>query len=149
MGIMRDNDWLEGELEGLLRGPFADVEIVNPILIKFGRKARTRFGSIRLLPSGESSIQINGVFRDHKVPAEVVQATIAHELAHYAHGFSSGHEQAHDHPHQGGVVDRELRSRGLGKLVTFQKRWAKETWPQVAPKPRASSRRRRIRYRWI
>ena len=145
--MLRDNDWLEGELEGLLRGSFSDIEIINPILIKFGRRARTRFGSIRLLSGGESSIQINGVFKDPEVPAEVARVTIAHELAHYAHGFSSKHEQAHDHPHRGGVVDRELAQRGLGTELKLQKRWIKETWPKMAPKP--VRRRRRKVYRWI
>jgi hypothetical protein len=141
MSEVRDGAWLERELERLLQGPFLDVEIVNPIVVKWGRRARGRFGSIALR-DGVSVIIINGAFREPGIPAEIVRATLAHELAHYAHGFSSEHRQAHPHPHRGGVVDRELGARGLGELAGLHKRWAREEWPRIAPLSQRRTRRR-------
>jgi len=46
---MRDNSWLKKQLDFLLGKYFADVEIINPIDIRFGREAKYRFGSIRLI----------------------------------------------------------------------------------------------------
>ena len=46
---MRDNLWLKKQLEFLLKKYFSDITITNPIEIKFGREAKYRFGSIRLL----------------------------------------------------------------------------------------------------
>jgi len=46
---MRDNNWLKKQLEFLLKKYFSDVEIKNPVHIKFGREAKYRFGSIRLI----------------------------------------------------------------------------------------------------
>ena len=46
---MRDNGWLEKQLQYLLKKNFADVVISNPLEIKFGREAKYRFGSIRLV----------------------------------------------------------------------------------------------------
>src|SRR3989338_8978385 len=48
---MRDNGWLEKQLQYLLKKNFADVVISNPLEIKFGMEAKYRFRSIRLLKS--------------------------------------------------------------------------------------------------
>jgi hypothetical protein len=60
-----------------------------------------------------STILINRLFQLEIVPVEVVDATIAHELTHYLHGFSSPLEQKFSTPHAGGVVTKELKKRGF------------------------------------
>ena len=123
---MRDNKWLLYRLDEIWRGHFSDVSQVNPVTITFGRSARYRFGSIRLnFTTGMSQIIVNGRFRDRKYPQEVIDHTIVHELVHYAQGFSSPNPRLHRYPHRGGVIDRELKGRGLHHLVAFYNRWVK------------------------
>ncbi|MDO8486681.1 MAG: hypothetical protein Q7S45_00065 [Candidatus Curtissbacteria bacterium] len=134
---MRDERWLEKQLEFLLGRYFADVKITNPIEIKFGREAKFRFGSIKLLkPKGlhfltrrskpqKSIITITAMFAKEDVPADVVCFTICHELTHYAHGFSSTNKRLFRHPHHGGVVDAEIKKRGGGHLIRAYKLWIK------------------------
>ncbi|MEX0617048.1 MAG: hypothetical protein WD231_04555 [Candidatus Woykebacteria bacterium] len=106
------------------RNYFSDVKRTNPIVIRFGREAIYRFGSIRLdLKKKISYITINGRFSNSKFPAEVIDHTLAHELVHYTQGFSSENPRMHRYPHRGGVIDKELRSRGLDHLVDFYKSW--------------------------
>jgi hypothetical protein len=126
-GGFRDENWLLYRLDYLWRNYFSDVPQTNRIYIKFGRQARYRFGSIRLCYTDNSThIRINGLFKRFNIPTEIVDHTIAHELVHYAHGFSSPHPKMHHYPHKGGVVDRELYRRGLGGLVDFYNKWVKE-----------------------
>jgi hypothetical protein len=123
---MRDNQWLLFRLDEIWRTHFQDVSQVNPVTITFGRTALYRFGSIRLnFTTGVSQIIINGRFRDPKYPQEVIDHTIAHELVHYAQGFSSPNPRLHRYPHRGGVIDKELRERGLDRLVVFYNKWVK------------------------
>ena len=123
------------------------------VYIAFGRRARTRLGSIKQTGGLEkrSIITINGLFRDEAIPKEIINATIAHELCHFVHGFSSPLPQLVSYPHQGGIVDKEMKSRGLGNLLDFQKKWLKTEWPGIVKanfKPTA--RRRRARFiRWF
>lgn len=139
---MRDNRWLKKQLDFLLEKYFADLRIISPIEIKFGREARYRFGSIRLVkPRGlsrasfvllrksrpqKSLITITSMFAKESIPAKVVLYTIAHELCHYAHGFSSANRQLFRYPHHGGVVNRELESRRAEHLTRAFKSWLKE-----------------------
>ena len=141
---MRDNSWLKNQLEFLLKKYFSDVLITNPIEIKFGREAKYRFGSIRLVrPRGfrglrglrrvirsnkvpqKSIITITSMFAKDSVPTSVVRYTISHELCHYAHGFSSSNKKLFEHPHHGGIVNRELESRGADELIHVFKKWLK------------------------
>lgn len=144
---MRDHVWLNKQLYFLLKNYFADVPITNPIEIKFGREAKYRFGSIRLVrPRGikgitsikgirgllkkqetpqKSIITITSMFARESVPAPVVQYTIAHELCHYAHGFSSANRRLFRYPHHGGVVNGELTERGAKHLIVAFKKWLK------------------------
>ena len=123
---MRDNAWLEGRLDFIWRSYFKDVPKKNEVRIKFGRAARYRFGSIRLLLADDSShILINGQFKDPRLSEKIVDHTIAHEMVHYAQGFSSPHPRLHLYPHRGGVIDKELSARGLQDLVKFYHRWVK------------------------
>lgn len=143
--IVRDNSWLKKQLEHLLATYFADIKITNPIEIRFGREAKFRFGSIRLLkPRGlkllksfrlpklregvpqKSIITITSMFAKENVSVQVVDYTIAHELCHYAHGFSSANKRLFKYPHHGGVVNRELRDRGASDLIHAFKKWLKE-----------------------
>lgn len=129
---------------------FADVKLTNPIEIKFGREARYRFGSIKLLkPRGikslrllkslklrddepqKSIITITSMFAGEDIPVSVVQYTIAHELCHYSHGFSSANKRLFKYPHHGGVVNKELRDRGAGELISAFKLWLKEYRRQI------------------
>lgn len=160
---MRDNNWLQKQLDFLLKKYFFDVTLTNPLVIRFGREAKYRFGSIRLLKShkgykragraeglrskfpislferkrdrfqfpvkkqpAKSIITITSMFAKEDIPVEVVHHTIAHELCHYAHGFSSTNRRLFKHPHHGGVVNAELKRRGAGELIIVFKGWLKE-----------------------
>ena len=123
---MRDNSWLEKRLDIIWNKYFTDVPRKNRVSIRFGRAATYRFGSIRQSYIDVSTqIIINGRFKSSNLPQRIVDHTIAHELVHYAQGFSSPHPRLHRYPHRGGVIDKELSERGLAHLVAFYKRWVK------------------------
>lgn len=123
----RDNTWLLSRLNHLWEAYFADVEQANPLFIKFGRYSKLRLGSVRLdKTTHKTFITISSMFRDESVPVEVVDHTIAHELCHYTHGFSSQRPRLHKYPHIGGVVGKELKMRGLGYLIKAYSEWVKE-----------------------
>lgn len=141
---MRDHDWLQNRLDELLKTLFADMRLTNLIEIRWGREAKFRFGSIRLeKPRGlkslkllrslrkqvtpsKSIVTITKLFASETVPSDVVLYTVAHELTHYAHGFSSTNKRMFRHPHHGGVVNREIERRGGKHLVTAYKAWLKD-----------------------
>jgi hypothetical protein len=129
----RDEAWLQGILDKIWDNYFPSVPQVNDVKIVFGRRAKRRLGSISLDSRDRktSVITMNGVFKRIDIPEFVVEATIFHELTHYAHGFNSPLEQAQAHPHAGGVMKREFAERGLLELYLQQKRWLKEYWPQI------------------
>src|SRR3989344_6980824 len=138
---MRDHEWLETKLQELLKAYFAQMPITNPIEIRWGREAKFRFGSIKLqghkgykrakglaqifgfkrvemqeslqgkVPR-KSLITITSMFKDEKIPVDVVCYTIAHELTHYAHGFSSTNKRMFRHPHHGGGVNAQVQKAG-------------------------------------
>ena len=134
----RDNEWLQEQLAQLWYRHFSDIEQPNDVVIKFGRPAMARLGSIKwgrkpvAHPDGSkqrrSIITMTGYFKDPAIPDEVILAVMAHELSHYAHGFSSPLFQKYNHPHKGGVVDKEIKARGLGEILTFHKKWMKTNW---------------------
>lgn len=145
---VRDDNWLISRLDSLWSNHFADVPQTNRVFIKFGRVAKYRFGSIRFDPKKKDSlILINGLFRDNKVPQEVVDHTIAHELVHYTHGFSSPHKKMYSHPHKGGVIDKEMEKRGLITLIKAYKSWLKAYRKSFTPKVRLVTGKRRLRFR--
>lgn len=135
---MRTNEWLTEQLAMLWYRYFDDIDQPNDVVIKFGQPAITRLGSIKWgrkplrQQSGalerRSIITITSHLKDPKIPDEVVLGVMAHELVHYAHGFSSPRPQLYKHPHHGGVVDRELAKRGLGAVLKFQENWLKKHW---------------------
>lgn len=123
---IRDNNWLLSRLDYLWSKYFPDVAQSNKVFIKFGRFAKYRLGSIRLNRQTKASyITITAMFKDEKVPAEVVDHTIGHELVHYAHGFSSSNPRLHKYPHAGGVVRKEMAERGMEYLHQSYKQWVK------------------------
>lgn len=136
--LQRDNEWLQDQLAHLWYRHYSDIDQPNDVVIKFGRPATARLGSIKWgrkpvkhhdgSTQRRSIITITGYFKDPIIPEEVVQAVIAHELSHYSHGFSSPLYQKYNHPHKGGVVDKEMVARGLGDILKFQKKWMKTNW---------------------
>lgn len=138
---MRDQNWLEGRLNNIWRAFFNDIPQKN-VAIRWGRRARTRLGSITRQRFGNSFwsnlaltnggtptiITINGLFKDERVPTYVVDMTIAHEICHFAHGFNSPLPQRYAKPHEGGVITAELKKRGLGEALALQKKWLKNNW---------------------
>ncbi len=143
--MKRDEAWLQEMLDKIWDNYFQDVPQANDVRIVFGRRAKRRLGSISLDPDdGKTSlIVVNSLFKDPDIPEYVVEATVFHELTHYAHGFNSPLEQAQRHPHAGGVMRREFAERGLLELYLQQKRWLKENWPGVIERKFTSTRRAR------
>ena len=149
----RDNIWLRSRLDSMLENHFDDIEHLHPILIHFGRRSKTRLGSITLrhrerirtpmyrhevkslnIHDAVSLITINSLLKHEQVPEVVVDGVIAHELVHYCHGFNSLLPRKHKHPHAGGVVRLELKKRGIDHLERDQKKWTKVYWREFMRK---------------
>lgn len=100
-----------------------------PRLFK-ARGTRDTHGARATLKASEtpakSLITITSMFAKESVPEKVVLYTVAHELCHYAHGFSSTNRQLFRFPHHGGVVNRELENRGAQHLTRSFKSWLRE-----------------------
>jgi len=137
----RTNYWLTNRLKSLYNQYFSDIPITNIVLVKFGKKSRGRLGSISLKPKKGydqkvSVISLNRILKDERVPDYVIDAVLAHEFVHYAHGFNSPLPQLYRYPHQAGVVDQELSKRGLGNILHQEKLWTKDNfvtiWKSVA-----------------
>ena len=123
----RDDVWLLSRLDYLWSNFFSEIKQVNPVFIRFGRYSKFRLGSIRMDRwSKKSFVTITGMFKDPKIPVAVIDHTIAHELCHYTHGFSSPKPRLHKYPHSGGVIRRELEGRNLHHLVKAYADWLKE-----------------------
>jgi hypothetical protein len=130
---LRKDPYLYERLENIWNKYFSDVPRENMVLIGFGRKAKKRLGSIgsKACPLGckdHTHILINGRLKDPFVPDFVIDATIAHELCHYTHGFCSPRPRHHLHPHRDGVVDAEMERRGLKELSKREWNWLQENW---------------------
>ena len=123
----RDDTWLESRLTHLWNTYYSAGPAGYPIQINFGRAARYRYGSI-FNQGRKCRILINGLFARPEVPEYVVDATIAHELAHYVHGYASGLPKLHAHPHRGGVIDKEMARRGCFFLEEQASEWRKTNW---------------------
>ena len=126
---VRDQDWLIGQLEHIWRTWFSDVDRITPVTIRYVRPWKRRLAVIYLTEDDRRSfIGVNRLLRDPRVPYPVVQVTLAHELAHYAHGFGSHHPRRYRHPHRGNVIQRELTRRGLGAELRFYTEWTNDSW---------------------
>lgn len=123
----RNDKWLRSRLDYIWSNFFKDISQVNPVIIGFGRYSKYRLGSVRLeKTSNKTYITLTGMFKDDRIPVEVIDQTIAHELCHYAHGFSSPKPRLHKYPHHGGVINKELKKRGLQHLITAYSKWLRE-----------------------
>lgn len=132
IALKRDDKWLLSRLDFLWDKYFADIPQNNKVFIKFGKHAKYRLGSIRLNRQTKASlITITAMFKNPKIPAEVVDHTIGHELVHYAHGFSSTHPRLHRYPHAGGVVRKEMKERGMEYLHKAYQAWVKKYREQL------------------
>ena len=142
---MRSNTLLLERLSLIWKKYFPDVPVENQVMIGFGRKAEKRLGSIRRINISKNRkkfdtlILLNGHFKNPIIPNFVIDATIAHELAHYAQGFSSPLPRLSRFPHRGGSVDRELEKRGLGWLVEKELSWLNKNWDKYLEKKEARS----------
>ncbi len=151
---MRNNLWLQSLLKTIWQEHFHDVRPSAPIEIRFGKRARTRLGSISYDRTRKVAvIRLTRLFAEPEVPALVVKATIVHELCHYAHGFNSGLVPQHRYPHAGGIVKQEFAERGLEDLYTAQRRWLKANWRQFVARQFPESAnyqiKRRARISWF
>jgi hypothetical protein len=108
---------------------FSDMPRANKVQIAYGHPWKSRLGLIRLsLDNATSFIGINTLLQLQHVPDFVLITTIAHELAHYAHGFGSPLPRLYKHPHANDVVNRELEQRGLGEAVHRSDAWIDKQW---------------------
>lgn len=144
---MRTDEWLEEQLYEIWENHFADMPRTNKVIITFGKHAKRQLGCIKHLqaaptkklakmsdvygPADHNSISlitITSYFKDESIPDIVVKSTIAHELCHYAHGFSSPLPRLYNHPHKHGVVRKELKKRGLDDQYKISQRWIHANW---------------------
>ncbi len=126
---MRDQEWLETRFQQLWEVFFPEVEKKN-VFIRWKGRWKNKFGHIKTTKRG-SEIAINTLFQDVKVPEDIIKVTIAHEIIHYMHGFHSHLPKQFKHPHQGGIVDKELMQRGFRYALKNEKKWFKEEWPMI------------------
>ena len=130
--IIRDNSWLLSRLDAIWSDHFADIHQTNPLFIRFGRFSKFRLGSIKLNRKNDKSyITITGMFKNPAIPSGVVDHTIAHELVHFTHGFSSKRARLHKYPHVGGIVNKEMRDRGMDYLLKAYSAWVKDYRKQL------------------
>ena len=147
---MRDDLWLQERFNQLWSLFFSEIEKKN-IFIRWKGRWKNKFGHIKTTSGKRTEIAINSLFRDLRVPEDVVKLTIAHEIVHYMHGFHSHLPKQIEKPHAHGVVDKELIKRGFGYAVKNEKNWAKTQWwplyKELCPdklKPRVILRKRRF-----
>lgn len=151
--VMRDNHWLEARLQHLWTTYYSDVTRCFPIKVTFGPRARYRYGSIYSVGK-QCHILINRLFAHPDVPMYVVEATLAHELAHYVHGYGSGLKKLYPHPHRGGVVEKEMEKRGCLFLEDQASEWRRTHWQNFYASQatdataRRQEREKRDRTRW-
>ena len=116
-------------LETIWQRYFADVPRVNAVEIAWEQPWKTRLGLIRMtLDEATSFIGVNALLQHPYTPDYLLVTTIAHELAHYAHGFGSPLPRQFVHPHANNVVNRELERRGLGEYLHLSDEWIDAHW---------------------
>ncbi|MBU2639482.1 MAG: hypothetical protein KKG75_02110 [Nanoarchaeota archaeon] len=127
---MRTQTWLENKLDSIWQLLFPEVPKENNVLIKFKGKPKLRFGFIKKKDK-DTLIVVNSLFKSELVPEYVVDITIAHELVHYSHGFHSPLPKQYKYPHQGNIVNKELRKRGFAFQLAQEKKWVKNSWFKI------------------
>lgn len=128
---MRDQKWLKERLEQMWILLFPDIERKNTVLIRFKGRWKHKFGHIKMLQNRNTEIVVNALLADERVPEGMIDATIAHELVHYMHGFQSPHPRLYRHPHAGGIVTRELKKRGFGHILSFEREFLRKDWQRI------------------
>ena len=136
--MSRSNVWLSERLEYIWATYFSDIKRITPIRVHFGQRAYRRLGSIILRPQlieGKkvevSWITISSLLADDDIPDLVIDQVLAHELVHYVHGFGSHYPRILHHPHQGGVILKEFKKRGLWELYRVYLAWIKLHWRHI------------------
>jgi len=124
---MRDDLWLKQRLDHIWELLFPEVERLNTVQVSFKGKWKNKFGHIKSVGK-DSEIVVNSLFQNEEIPEYIIDITLAHELTHYMHGFNSPHKKKYRHPHAGGIVTRELRSRGFGHMLTLEKEFVQKEW---------------------
>lgn len=146
---MRDQQWLETRFDQLWGLFFPEVERKN-ISIRWKGRWKNKFGHITS-KNGRSEIVVNRLFQDVRVPEDIVKLTIAHEIVHYAHGFHSHLPKKYNHPHKGGVVDKELIKKGFSYTLKREREWYKTEWlplfRELCPQRAQGLDRRRVQRR--
>lgn len=129
---VRSDEWLATYLGLIWDAHFSDVPWVDTIDIRFGRPWKTVLGFITLEDVEDVGqicfIRINWLMQLSQVPESVVELIIAEEIVHYTHGFGSTLPRKYRYPHKGSVVPKELRSRGMGHLLTPCSAWIDKEW---------------------
>ncbi len=131
---------------------FDDVPRKNLVIAKFGKFSKQRLGSIKWARDLKGVKSIYKKYQeDHKVqddkritliiltryftlpevPDFLLITTLAHEIVHYSHGFNSPLDRRYKYPHQGGIIEKELKKRGLEKELELSEKWLKENWQKV------------------
>lgn len=126
---MRDDSWLESRFNSIWQLFFPDIEKKN-VSIRWKGRWKNKFGHIKKTNKG-TEIAINILFKDIRVPEDIVKLTIAHEMVHYMHGFHSHLPKQFKNPHKGGIVNKELIKRGFGYALKNEKEWFKNEWPII------------------
>lgn len=135
--VPRDDYWLSRELDRIWEAFFRDIPRVNTVEVTFARYWKNRLGLITLVEDSRTSlIGVNAYLKHPEVPDFVHTAIIAHEIAHYAHGFGSPLPRRYQYPHRGGVVVKELARRGLGQAQRAHQQWIHEHWQRICSKSR-------------
>lgn len=126
-------------LERIWAQYFPDILRVNNVEIAYSYPWKRRLGLIRLsLDNAVSFIGLNALLQLERIPDYILITTIAHELAHYAHGFGSPLPRRFEHPHANNVVPKELERRGLGETMHLCDAWIDRHWFLFYDKERAT-----------
>jgi len=127
---MRNNIWLQKRLAQIWELLFPDTPKLNSVIIKFKGSSFRKFGHIKRI-CFDTEIAINSLFQYELVPEYIIDITIAHELIHYMHGFNSPLQKKYKHPHKGGIVTKELKSKGFLNMLKREKIFIKREWPKI------------------
>jgi hypothetical protein len=149
---LRDNNYLQNLMYDVWDEYFSDVPRKNFVIAKFGKYSKRQLGCIKyaseatrvksLLKKYEEDISIQDVdsisiiiltryFTNEFIPEYLLISTLAHEMCHYTHGFHSPLDRRYRYPHKGGVVIKEMQSRGLGGILDKSERWLKDNWIHI------------------